>query len=285
MPGKDERGRGKRGMEAPLFRPRTEIGQNFLHDPGVVRFMTESIAPGPEDRILEVGPGQGILSRGLLGTPCGALLAVELDRRLEPYLADLREDPRFELHFGDALTTDLARCFSRPPNRLVANLPYHITTPLLFKVLEELAPGGLRDGLVMVQLEAGRRIVAPPGSRERCPLGVLLEALGEARIVRRVGRGAFRPIPEVESCLVTFRIERNRDLANDGAFRLLLRAGFAQRRKTLANALSSGLRRDRTSIEQALALSGFDARIRAEALPLEGWFRLRDRLGEELKEA
>jgi 16S rRNA (adenine1518-N6/adenine1519-N6)-dimethyltransferase len=260
----------RRSVDTIPFRANTEIGQNFLVDPGVVRFILDRAAPEPSDRILEIGPGKGILTKALLDSPAGSVCAVELDRRLEPYLVPLREE-RFHLVFGDALKTDLAGAFPEPPNRLVANLPYHITTPLLFKILEELH--GLKGGLVMVQLEAGKRLVSGPGSKERCPLGILLEALGGARILRRVPPGAFRPIPEVESCLVEFRVERHRDLPGNASFRALLRAGFALRRKTLANALRAGLGLTKEEAETRVASVG-DPRLRAEQLTLDQWLRL-----------
>ncbi|RJS94002.1 16S rRNA (adenine(1518)-N(6)/adenine(1519)-N(6))-dimethyltransferase RsmA [Salinisphaera sp. Q1T1-3] len=217
---------------------RKRFGQHFLHERGVIDRILSAIAPAPDDHVVEIGPGQGALT-----TPLRACLdrleVIEIDRDL---IAELEQraaqDPGLSVIAGDALTVDyaaLAEAAGRPI-RLVGNLPYNISSPLLFALLESAAP--IRDMHFMLQKEVVDRMTASPGSRDYGRLSVALAARAKATALFDVGPGAFRPPPRVMSSVVrvvpqtpTFEIV---DLS---AFDRVISAAFNQRRKVLRNGL------------------------------------------------
>lgn len=257
----------------PHFIHNTDIGQNFLIDASVVDYMLERAALGGGDFVLEVGPGEGMLTEGLLRTGLGGLCTLELDTRLRHVIEALaRKDQRMTALWGDAVQFDYENGLPWYPNRVIANLPYHITTPLLWAFLEKLAPRGLDYLLLMVQLEAAERIVSPACRRERSPLGVTISAMGSAAILRRVPPSAFRPQPRVNSCLIEIKIEKDRELALDKSWRSLLARSFAQRRKTLVNNWIAGYPHiDREAAQGILERHGLKPSARAEELELGVW--------------
>lgn len=211
-------------------------GQNFLIDKNILGLMLRRSGACGEDCVLEIGPGHGVLTRALLEAGVRCVHAVELDERLRPELEELsRQDSRLALHWGDAVKYDYAS-LSPFPNKVIANIPYNITTPLIWELLK-FAERGLTYHLYMLQKEAAERITAPPDTKARYPLGVCVEAMGRACVVRNVPPECFRPVPEVRSALTEIVIERNFGLGGDSVWRELLHRGFARRRKTLANNL------------------------------------------------
>lgn len=257
----------------PHFIHNTDIGQNFLIDHTVVDYMIERAALGREDMVLEIGPGEGILTEGLLSTDLGGLCTLELDTRLKHIIETLaRRDARMTALWGDAVRYRYEEELPWFPNRVIANLPYHITTPLLWTFLEKLAPRGLRYMLLMVQLESAERITSSAGHRERTPLGIAIELMGSAQILRKIPPSAFRPQPRVNSCLIEIRLERNLELALDVKWRTLLSRSFAQRRKTLVNNWIAGYPGvDRQAALSILAKNGLKPSARAEELTLDEW--------------
>ena len=185
-------------VERKPFRHKKSLGQNFLADRNILRKIVERAAPAPGDVLLEVGAGQGVLTRELLASPCAFLYSMEIDRGLEPFLSDipLLHPARFRLIWGDALEADFS-LLSPAPDKVVANIPYNITTPLLWKLLETLPSAAYF--LLMVQKEAADRMIAPPATKERYPLGVTLELTGSVRNVLNVPPTAFRPVRAVNS--------------------------------------------------------------------------------------
>ena len=211
-------------------------GQNFLVDRNILACIIRRASLTPDDVILEVGPGHGVLTRALLGAGVRRVHAVEIDGRMRPELEEIAEEfPGLSLHWGDAVRYGY-ESLSPFPNKIVANIPYNITTPLIWELLK-FARHGLTYHLYMLQKEAAMRLAARPDTKERYPLGVTVEAMGHAEIVRRVPRECFRPVPEVESALCEIVCERNCELACDSLWSELLHRGFAHRRKTLANNL------------------------------------------------
>ena len=211
-------------------------GQNFLVDRNILACIIRRANLTPDDVILEIGPGHGVLTRELLGAGVKCVHCVEIDERMRPELEELAEEfPGLSLHWGDAVRYDYAS-LSPFPNKVIANIPYNITTPLIWELLK-FAGHGLTYHLYMLQKESAMRLVAPPDTKERYPLGVTVEAMGHAEIVRKVSRECFRPVPEVESALCEIVCERNYELARDSLWSELLHRGFAHRRKTLANNL------------------------------------------------
>ena len=269
-----------------FFRAKRHLGQNFLVDRNILAEIVERAAVTRQDTILEIGPGRGVLTRELLLRNCACLHAVELDFRLKEELENLAaSDPRLKLSWGDAMKTDYG-ALAPFPNKAVANIPYNITTPLIWKLLP-FASRGLSYHLFMVQKEAADRLTAPADSKERYPLGVALEAMGEVRLVRKVPPTCFRPVPRVDSAIVEIRLERNLDLTDDSLWSDLLHAGFRQRRKTLLNNLKGfqGIP-DWTCRFENL---GLDVKIRAEDLRGEEWLEVygcvKDALGSAAGES
>ncbi|MBQ7262355.1 MAG: ribosomal RNA small subunit methyltransferase A [Synergistaceae bacterium] len=250
------------------FLPLHRLGQNFLVDRNVLAEIVERADVGPGDVVLEVGPGHGVLTRALLDRGAAHVHAVEMDPRLRPELDPLAEaDDRLSLHWGDALAVDLAS-LSPFPTKAVANIPYNITTPLIWKLLGH-ARLGLRYHLYMVQKEAADRLTAPADTRARYPLGVTIEAMGRAVRVRRVPPSCFRPRPRVESALLEIQIDRGWELMEDALWSELLHRGFAHRRKTLLNGLKGfkGIQ----GWDAILAEAGAGPGDRAEDLSTEAW--------------
>ena len=272
--------------EKRRFINNTDIGQNFLIDESVVAYTVKRAAVTPDDVLLEIGPGGGILTRGLLSAGPRALCAVEVDERLRDGLEALASrDGRLRLFWGDAVRFDYRSELSETPTKIVANLPYHITTPILWTFLEKLIPAGVGYMLLMVQLESAERIASPERSRARSPLGVTVEAMGGAEILRKVPPQAFRPQPRVNSALIEIKIEKNRGLANDRTWRALLARSFTQRRKTLVNNWTAGYADiDRERALAILEAHGLSATARAEELPLAKWFELAKEPDFQIKE-
>jgi 16S rRNA (adenine1518-N6/adenine1519-N6)-dimethyltransferase len=233
---------------------RKRFGQHFLHDPGILRRIVEAIAPQPEDRLVEIGPGEGALTLPLLRA-CGHLTAIELDRDLIASLAARARD-----------TVDFSKLagFSRPSIasklRVAGNLPYNISTPILFHCLDHAA--AIRDMHFMLQKEVVDRMAAPPGSKTYGRLSVMLQLRCTVEPLFRVPPGAFRPPPKVDSAIVRLTPLPTQALpdADSGMIDRLVRAAFGQRRKTLSNAL-----RDLATAKQIDA-AGIDPRARAEQL-------------------
>ena len=263
-------------VRIPNFIHNTDIGQNFLIDRSIVDFMIGRAKLTPEDKVLEIGPGEGILTEGLLSTECSGVCTVELDTRLKHTIDMLAiKDSRLHPLWGDAVQFDYENKLPWMPNRVIANLPYHITTPLLWVFLEKLVPHGLDYMLLMVQLESAQRITSPHGHRERSPLGITVEAMGTSAILRSVPPSAFRPQPRVNSCIIEIKIENNSTLACDRTWRGLLARSFTQRRKTLINNWISGYTEiNREKAIEILERNGLKTTARAEELPLDVWQNL-----------
>jgi 16S rRNA (adenine1518-N6/adenine1519-N6)-dimethyltransferase len=242
-------------------RARKRFGQHFLHDPMVIERIVTLVRPRPGELLVEIGPGRGALTDALLAA-AGRLDAVEIDRDLA---ADLRArhagQPGFRLHECDALTVDwsaLARELGGPL-RLVGNLPYNISTPLLFALLAH--ADALVDMHFMLQREVVDRIVAAPGSGDYGRLGVMLAPFLNSVRVLDVGPGAFQPPPRVQSAVVRMSLRGDvPDWARLPEFARVVAASFNQRRKQLRNSLSALL--DAAQISAA----GVDPSARAETL-------------------
>ena len=236
-------------------RPRKALGQHFLVDENILRVIERLSALSPEDVVLEVGPGLGVLTR-FLAERVALVHAVEVDRRLEPELSGI---PRTELHWGDALRLDLAS-FRPPPVKLVANLPYNDATPL---VVESLALDSLEGWCVMVQREVADRFFARPSTRAYGAVSVLVQLAAERTGLHPVSREVFRPRPNVDSALVAFRRIAE---APSPSVKRVVEAAFSHRRKTLPNAVSLSGLASRERAVAALEAIGRAPGVRAEAL-------------------
>lgn len=256
----------------PAHRPRKRFGQHFLHERGVIDRILLAIDPKPDDLLVEIGPGEGALTLPLLAH-VGRLLAIEIDRDLAALLpkraAGIGELTVIE---ADALCVDFRALAGARRLRLIGNLPYNISTPLLFHLLG--VADVITDMHFMLQKEVVDRMAAGPGSKDYGRLSVMLKARAEVAPLFRVAPGAFRPPPKVDSAVVRIVPKPADAIADIDAARLerIVRAAFAKRRKTLNNALAG-------IVEDAeLRVAGIDPRMRAEDVPVEGYLALAGRL-------
>ncbi len=240
---------------------RKRFGQHFLHDPGIIRRIVDAIAPTAGERVVEVGPGRGALTWSLLARARDMDL-IEIDRDLAQTLAaDPRAEGHLRIHVENVLDTDfVALRGSGPPLRIVGNLPYNISTPLLFKLLQQRE--AILDMHFMLQKEVVERMAAHSGGKEYGRLTVMLAAYAEVEKLFDVGPGAFQPPPKVWSAVVRLRPAHapRFDIGDDGALRTLATAAFSYRRKTLRNGLKTLL-----TTEQIEAC-GIDPQLRPETL-------------------
>jgi len=244
-----------------MIRTRKRFGQHFLHDPGVLARIVAAIDPRPGERIVEIGPGRGALSRPLLER-CHRLEAIEIDRDLIPVLRERCAGAgELIVHEGDVLEMNLAELHGGGPKlRVCGNLPYNISTPLLFHLLDSGAV--ISDMHFMLQKEVVDRIVAPPGGKTYGRLTVMLAAACRSEALFRVGRGAFQPPPAVDSAVVRI-VPHTSDpfpLPDRARFARIVAAAFSMRRKMLRNSL-------RGLVGPAqFAAAGIDADRRPETL-------------------
>ncbi len=256
-------------LAAAHLRPRKRLGQHFLCDPGVVRRIVDAAAPRGDATVLEIGPGLGALTDALAAR-AGRLVLVEIDRgladRLEARYADA---PHVQVVRGDVLELPLDALVDAREATVVGNLPYNVTTPILFRLLDLRAR--FPRAVVMVQREVAERLAARPGGKAWGVLPALLQTFAEIRVLFRVARGAFLPPPKVESAVVEIRwtAAPRVELGDPAVYRGVVRAAFNQRRKTLRNALAAfvathGL--DDAALHAAFARARIDPGARAERL-------------------
>lgn len=249
------------------------FGQHFLLDLNITRKIARLADVGPDDHVIEVGPGPGGLTRALLET--GAkVTAVEKDERFRPLLEDLAQAaPRLTLVFGDALRVDEAAVAGAAPAHLVSNLPYNVGTPLLIKWLT--GPWTPASLTLMFQKEVADRIVAGPGEAAYGRLSVIVQAACRAQRVMEAPARAFTPPPKVDSAVVRLLPRPDRpDLDLLRALERVTAAAFGQRRKMLRSSLKA------LGGETLAAAAGVDPQVRAETVDLEGFLRLAARLRE-----
>lgn len=259
------------------MRPRKSLGQHFLHDRNVIGRMLAAIAPATGERFVEIGPGRGALTLPLLEI-LGRLDVVEIDRALAGDLERGYADAGLIVHRADALSFDF-RCLGAPPGelRLVGNLPYNISTPLLFHLLD--CQDLFRDLHVMLQREVVERMTAPPGSRSYGRLSVALAARCRVESLFVVRPGAFTPPPKVDSAVARLVPDAAlaARIADQGTFDQVLARAFSMRRKRLANGLKGLLS------ESDIEACGLDPGVRPERVPPEGFIALAARLHKTVK--
>ena len=254
-------------MRSSSHRPRKRFGQHFLHDPGVLARLVEAIAPERGDAILEIGPGEGALTRPLLER-VARMEAIEIDRDLAARLAAQFPRERLAVHCADALEFDFGAC---PPGvRLVGNLPYNVSTPLLFHLARYAER--VRDMHFMLQAEVVDRMVARPSIPDYGRLSVTLQTRFRMQRLFRVAPGAFRPPPKVESAVVRLvpLPPGERAQVDERVFAEVVAAAFSARRKMLRNALAM-----RPEDFAALAI---DPTLRPENLSPSDYVRVAQRI-------
>lgn len=245
-----------------------KLGQNFLIDPEIVRSIVSAAELTPEDHVLEVGPGIGTLTQGLAESGA-SVTAVELDKRLLPVLdVTLEGYSNVRIVSGDILKVDIMKEVGAENFKVCANLPYYITTPIIFALLEKRLP--MERLVVMVQKEVAERMTAKPGGRDYGALSVAIQYYTEPEIAFIVPPSSFIPAPAVDSAVIVCRRRQEPPVkvADEALFFRVVKAAFSMRRKMLSNSLKSmGI----TSGQCAawLAAAGVDGKRRAETLSLE----------------
>jgi 16S rRNA (adenine1518-N6/adenine1519-N6)-dimethyltransferase len=271
-------GQLRRLMGSERLRPRKGLSQNFLTDPEALDAIVAAAELAPGDRVVEVGPGLGVLTRRLLAAGA-SVLAVELDPGLAHFLRrELGSIQRFELIEADALALHPREMFPGEPFKLVANIPYHITSPLLHAFLEGERPPELT--VLLVQLEVAERVAAPPGQMSY--LSAFVQNVVDAEVVARVPAAAFEPAPSVDSAVLRLRRRETPAVPpGDGRepFYRVVQAGFRQRRKQVHNGLSRELPVDREAVEAALATCDVTPDRRPQTLSIDEWVCLTGELG------
>lgn len=259
------------------------LGQNFLIDSTVCPRMAEAAVRSPEDGVLEIGPGIGVLT-AQLGLRAKKVVAVELDKRLLPVLSEtLGEFDNIEVINGDVLKLDLAKLLQEKfadckRVSVCANLPYYITSPVIMRLLEERLP--LSQIVVMVQKEAAERLCAAVGTREAGAVTVAVQYYAEAEQLFSVGRNCFVPSPNVDSAVMRLSVREQPEflVKDEKFFFTMVKAAFAQRRKTAQNGISAGLGLPKEQVAEALENIGLPKDIRAEKMTMKDLSALADSL-------
>ena len=258
------------------------LGQNFLINPSVCPRMAQAAVNGGDNvGVLEIGPGIGVLTNELCKL-ARRVVAVELDKRLIPVLEEtLSEYDNLRVINADVMELDLNKLieeeFGGMDVVVCANLPYYITSPIIMKLLEDRLP--VKTITVMVQKEAAQRLSAAPGSRDSSAITVAVSYYAEAQTLFGVSAGSFMPAPKVDSAVIQLTLrEPSMKPRDEAAMFKVIRAAFAQRRKTVLNSLSSSLGLDKSAVSDILVSVGVDPSVRAERLTLDDFIRISDAL-------
>ena len=261
--------------------PSKRLGQHFLRDQRTIHRIIEALAPKPDETIVEIGPGTGALTSVLVES-AGRLIAIEFDNKLTPLLNErFGSFTNFKLLMADALTVDFcAAILPAPSARLVANLPYNISTAILQRLIAQRVC--FDEMVVMLQREVVERVLAPAGTSDRGFISVLVEAYCEAEKLFDVAPGAFRPPPKVWSSVMRlrFRTRINADVKDESLLWETVSAGFAQKRKTILNNLRNASGRLQEILKRnggasiVLCKAQIELQRRAETLTVEEWGRL-----------
>lgn len=255
-----------------LPRPKKRLGQHFLTDPRLLGRIADTLEATAADTVIEIGPGRGALTEHLLQR-AGRVVAIELDRELAPMLARRwKDEPRFRIVEGDVLEQELA-ALAGGPYLLAGNVPYNITTPILFHAMRR--PRPLR-AVYLVQKEVADRVVAAPGSDDYGALSVNVQALAEASLVFTVGAKAFTPPPKVESAVIRI-VPRAVPLmaeSEEEPFRQMVQAAFGLRRKQMRRVLRTLWDCGAEDADRALAAAGVDPEARPETLGHDAFLRV-----------
>lgn len=257
------------------MRAKKRYGQHFLQGVWADKLVA-AIDPQPDDRFLEIGPGAGALTLRL-APRVAHLTAVELDRELIDLLAP-QLPPNVTLVEADFLDYDLGSATADGPIRVAGNLPYNVSSPILFRLIDaHRRRARIVDATVMVQLEVAARIAAPPGIKDYGVLSILIQLHADVTLLLTLPPGAFRPAPTVRSAVIRLRFRPPAiDLADEPQFEAMVRSMFTQRRKTLQNALRSYAEGRGVRAAEALRSAGIDPGRRAETLQLTELARLAD---------
>jgi len=269
-------------VEKYQFRFTKSLGQNFLVDQNIVRDIVKGAGVTKEDYVIEIGPGVGTLTRELL-KEAASVTAIELDDKLLPILKEeLKDYENFHLIHGDATKVQLDAVYPGKEIKLVANLPYYVTTPIITKILNDKV--AFSSLTIMIQKEVAERMDAVPGTKDYGSLSVLVQYYCDTKIVRNVPPESFMPRPKVDSTVIRLiKLEKPRAYVKDEElFFKIVRMVFTMRRKTLSNNLKS-MGYTREFIEEVLEVAGIDLKARGETLSVEKFAELSNVIKERVK--
>jgi len=274
-------------MEKYGFKFSKSLGQNFLIDDQVIEDIMEGADVGSEDCVLEVGPGIGVMTQAL-AERAEKVVSVEIDSSLLPVLDEtLAPYDNVKIINSDILKIDLRQLIEEEFNgrrpKVVANLPYYVTTPIIMMFLEEGIP--VTDIVVMVQKEVAERIVSAPGNKIYGALSVAVQFYSEPSVIVKAPKGLFMPQPKVDSLVVRMKIRETPkvDVKNRKLFFRVVKAAFGMRRKTLLNALSAGLGISKDMVNEVMGACDIDPKRRGETLSIEEFGLLADRFETKME--
>jgi len=263
------------------FRPRKRWGQNFLVDHNIARKIVSSAELSPEDRVLEIGAGKGILT-GKIASQVKKVIAIEIDKKLCSFLREeLKNYKNVEIIEGDFLKLDISRFLTsgfRSSVKVIANLPYYITSPIIVKLLKM---KGWSEAIFMLQREVGERIAASPGGKDYGALSILVQYHCDVEKQFNVSRNVFRPKPDVDSIVIKLKLLKlpRIKVKDEKMFFEIVHAAFSQRRKKLSNSISNVLEIDKYPLENLLERLNISPTRRAETLSIEEFATISDALG------
>lgn len=260
------------------FRFNKQFGQNFITDTNLLRAMVNDSGTTQEDVVVEIGAGAGTLTRELAQT-AKKVYAFEIDKNLVPILGETLKglDDKVEVIFKDIMKTsdkELDEILAGNKYKVVANLPYYITTPIIMRFLER--SNKPQSITVMIQKEVGQRLTSPANCGEYGVITLSIALEGRAKVMREVPRYMFTPQPNVDSCVVRIDLDDKYEGVDKPKVKKIIKSAFAMRRKTLVNNLMNGLNLSREQVENALQSIGLDTKIRGEVLTIEQYIQLAD---------
>ena len=242
-----------------------KFGQNFIFDKNLLNAIIEQSGVGKEDNVLEIGPGAGTLTK-VIASKVKKVVSYEIDTNLKPILDEnLKDVTNSSIIYKDALKTDLSEIESNFTGNytLIANLPYYITTPLIFKFLRS---EKVKSMCIMVQKEVGQRLIATNKDKDYGAISAILDFYGNVKILRQVPRHMFTPAPNVDSCVVKIAINKDKYDADCDLYEKIIKSAFANRRKTLANNLSNDFFVTKQQVYEFLKILGLPEQVRGDAL-------------------
>ena len=256
------------------FRFNKQFGQNFIFDKNLLTAIVKDSNISKQDDVLEIGPGAGTLTK-IIAEYSRKVVSYEIDKNLVQILEqNLQGVENSKVIFSDALKTDIKDIESNFDGeyKIVANLPYYITTPLIFKFIEQTKK--VQSITIMVQKEVADRLIAKKGSKDYGTISIILDFYGKVKVLRNVPRRMFIPPPNVDSAMVQIEIIKNKYDADEELFKKIVHSAFAMRRKTLQNNLSQGFGISKSQVEEILNKADFVATIRGEQLSTEDYVKL-----------
>jgi len=251
------------------------FGQNFIFDQNLLMAIASDAGITNDDFVIEVGAGAGTLTE-ILAAKAKRVTAFEIDTDLKVYLDGTKQrNGNLTIIYGDILKQDLREFVGDEPYKVVANLPYYITSPIIFYFLDRVLDGSKLQSLtIMVQKEVADRLVAKPGTKDYGAITVQVNALGTVKVTRQIGRQVFTPPPNVDSAVVKIDINPSKTVKNFTTLKKVIKVAFSMRRKTLLNNLSSGFGLNKESAADILNKCGIDLNARGETLDISKFIEL-----------